>query len=207
MDDSWLHGYACPHYNHSRTNDCETWPAVNAGTRFVCCYDNSELSGERKINNCIYGRTGKPWRLSVNTNNYGSIGKLWSLRDFFVSRSADVFIGRSAQKLNTNIYGCTGNRWSLGVNANNYGSIRKRWSLREFMEAVELVRLFCKSFGWRFYRSFGTENQYQYLRMHRKSVEFGCECQQLRKHTEAVELAPIYGSGGAWVWIPITTEA
>jgi hypothetical protein len=34
----------------------------------------------------------------------------WSLRDFFISRSADVFIGRSAQKINTNIYGCKGKR-------------------------------------------------------------------------------------------------
>jgi hypothetical protein len=32
------------------------------------------------------------------------------------------------------------------------------------------------------FRSFSTENQYQYLRMHREAVELGCKYQQLQRH-------------------------
>jgi hypothetical protein len=35
---------------------------------------------------------------------------VWSLTDFFISCSAEVFIGSSAQKINTNIYGCRAKR-------------------------------------------------------------------------------------------------
>jgi hypothetical protein len=45
--------------------------------------------------------------------------------------------------------------------------------LRKHRDAVELARLLYKSHGWRFYRSFGTENLYQYVRMHRERVELG----------------------------------
>jgi hypothetical protein len=39
------------------------------------------------------------------TKHYGVIGKQWSLRDFFASRSADVFISRSAEKGDTHQHG------------------------------------------------------------------------------------------------------
>jgi hypothetical protein len=112
--------------------------AVSAGTRFVCRYGKIELSIGKKIDNNINGCTGKRWSLGVNNNNYGGVGKLSNLREFFLSRLANVSIGRSAQKINTNIYGCTGKPWSLGVNTNNYEGIGNLWSLSEFREAVDL---------------------------------------------------------------------
>ena len=59
------------------------------------------------------------------TGHYGGIGKSWSLRNFFIRRSA--------AKTDTNPKVYTGKRWSLGVSTKHDGGIGKQWSLRDFL--------------------------------------------------------------------------
>lgn len=42
--------------------------------------------------------TVSPGSGGASTRHYGGLAKRWILRDFFMSRSTDVFIGRSAEK-------------------------------------------------------------------------------------------------------------